>query len=113
MEKLDHCPFCGKEVQMVADERWPRNLDHSVTGYHAECQNYDCPIYKADTKYYRTEKKAAKVWNRRVHIVDCTKAEWQGGQCLGYGIGHGGDDAGDEPIEKCKHCPHCSSFEKE
>lgn len=65
MTELKSCPFCGKMPIIKSDNRYPRPECERVTAYEVICNNYDCIIYNADNKYYRTEEEAIMAWNRR------------------------------------------------
>lgn len=66
MKELKPCPFCGGEVEIVKDKRWPKWLDHGIDAWHVECKNSDCVIYQVDNNYYRQRKEAVEMWNRRI-----------------------------------------------
>lgn len=68
MDKLKPCPFCGKEPRIQRDGRWPRSgpfEGQRVDAFEVVCDNYRCPIYHADIRYYLSEEDAVKAWNRR------------------------------------------------
>lgn len=63
--KLKPCPFCGKQPGVVKDTRWPKNRSGGIAAYHVECVTVGCPIFRADTTYYKTEAGAILKWNTR------------------------------------------------
>ena len=65
MDKMKLCPFCGKQPELLRDERWPGNSVRAVRAYYVSCVNSDCVIFWADNKYFRSAEKAIKAWNRR------------------------------------------------
>ena len=65
MTELKPCPFCGRKPIIKSDNRYPRPERERITAYEVICKNYDCIIYNADNKYYRTEEEAKNAWNRR------------------------------------------------
>ncbi len=64
--KLKPCPFCGEAPAVLTDTRYPRPSRRPIQAYEVVCQNYDCIIYNADNKYYRTELGAVRKWNKRI-----------------------------------------------
>ena len=67
MIKLKPCPFCGGEARLQKDIRYPRPKREPKEAWEVVCDNWDCPIYHADTRYSLSEKEAIKKWNRRVN----------------------------------------------
>lgn len=66
-KKLKPCPFCGHEASMQYDHRWPDDEEDGIAAFEVVCTNVDCPIYRADNTYFRSEAEAIEAWNRRVH----------------------------------------------
>lgn len=63
------CPFCGNEPRVQRDSRWPRSGPHEgerVDAFEVVCDNFNCPIYHADNKYFLSEEDAIRAWNRRL-----------------------------------------------
>jgi len=70
-EALLPCPFCGETPIIKKTARWPRVGHYSgrrMTGYSIICDNFNCIIYDADSKYWSKArlKDAIAAWNRRV-----------------------------------------------
>lgn len=64
--KLKPCPFCGEAPVVKTDIRYPRPSRRPIHAFEVVCQNYDCIIYNADNKYFRTELGAVRKWNKRI-----------------------------------------------
>lgn len=59
------CPFCGSEAVLQRDVRYPRPRCKPKQAYEVICINWDCVIYRADTRYSLTKKEAIEKWNKR------------------------------------------------
>lgn len=62
--RLASCPFCGAKPEIVKDRRYPGN-SQGIWGYHVECTNDDCILYRCDNKYFRLMREAVAAWNER------------------------------------------------
>lgn len=64
-KSIKPCPFCGSEAVLQRDVRYPRPRCNPKQAYEVICVNWDCPIYRADTKYFLTKREAIEKWNKR------------------------------------------------
>ena len=56
-KELDHCPFCGGEVEIIELPTW------GYTEYGILCKNKKC---KAMMGYFKTKQELVNAWNTRV-----------------------------------------------
>lgn len=61
MKKLEKCPFCGSEVELI-------DIDPNDNYYIIECKNKKC--YSATWFGEVTKEEVIKRWNKRVSIVN-------------------------------------------
>ena len=66
MMELKPCPFCGNMPRLIKDIRYPRPKCEARDAWEIVCDNWDCPIYHADTRYSLSKEEAIEKWNRRV-----------------------------------------------
>jgi hypothetical protein len=93
MTKLERCPFCGAEAEVV------RNSSGS---YFARCTNRQCA---AKTRLYHENEAGARLaWNRRAestchYVYDREICAWRCSECGGI-----------EPVgDHVSYCPDCGA----
>lgn len=93
MTKLERCPFCGAEAEVV------RNSSGS---YFARCTNRQCA---AKTRLYHENENGARLaWNRRAestchYVYDREICAWRCSECGGL-----------EPVgDHVRYCPDCGA----
>ena len=93
-DNLLPCGNCGGE---------PEWRDGSSTAPYIRCKK--CGMRTPSSRSNGYQERLTAIWNRRVRLIDCSKAEHDAGGCLGF---QSGDD--DEPIEQCKTCQKYTSY---
>ena len=63
--KLLPCPFCGREPVLSQDKRYPPPNGNPKDVYVVMCNNFGCPIYRADNTYFFNKIDAVNKWNKR------------------------------------------------
>lgn len=100
MTKLERCPFCGAEAEIV------RNSSGS---YFARCTNRQCA---AKTRLYHENENGARLaWNRRAertcHLIDCPPSTCARKE--GWATWPKCSECGEAVRRKANYCSNCGA----
>ena len=62
---LKPCPFCGEAPIVQRDVRYPRPRRTAKQAWEIICDNPECIIFDADTRYFLRCSDAIAAWNTR------------------------------------------------